>query len=87
MKLNLAPTDLGPLLHSVVETQQPRAAVKQQTIHLENEAAPVTVQVDSSVLVQVIENLVSNAVKYSPPEKNCRSPEKVAGDRPLRSAG
>ena len=70
MKLNLAPTELTSLLGSVVETQRPRATAKQQTIHLQNETAPVTVIADPNVMVQVLENLVSNAVKYSPPGKN-----------------
>ena len=70
MKLNRTPTELAALVSSVVETQQPRATAKQQTIHLQNETAPVNVIVDSNVMVQVLENLVSNAVKYSPPGKN-----------------
>src|SRR6266487_361733 len=70
MKLSLAPTDLTAVLASVVEAHRPRAAAKQQTIHLQNETAPVTVVVDANVMVQVLENLVSNAVKYSPPGKN-----------------
>jgi signal transduction histidine kinase len=69
MQLNLAPTDLGPALHSVVETQRARAAAKQQTIHLESEAGPVVVRLDPGVTVQVLENLISNAVNYSPPGK------------------
>jgi two-component system sensor histidine kinase/response regulator len=70
MKLALAPTDLGPALHSVVEIQRPHATAKQQTIHLERQAVPVVVQLDPAVTVQVLENLVSNAVKYSPRGKN-----------------
>jgi signal transduction histidine kinase len=70
MKLNLAPTELCSVLSSVVETHRPRAAAKQQSIHLQNETAPVTVLVDPNAMVQVLENLVSNAVKYSPPGKN-----------------
>jgi two-component system sensor histidine kinase/response regulator len=67
MQLHLAPTDLGQVLHSVIETQRPRATAKHQAIHLATEAAPMVVQLDPSVTVQVLENLVSNAVKYSPP--------------------
>jgi len=70
LKLNLGRTELSALLASVVETQRPRATAKQQILHLQNEAAPLTVLVDPSVMVQVLENLVSNAVKYSPPGKN-----------------
>ena len=70
MKLNLAPTELGALVSSVVETQRSRAAAKQQSLRLENEAAPIQALVDPNVMVQVLENLVSNAVKYSPPGKN-----------------
>jgi two-component system sensor histidine kinase/response regulator len=70
MELNLAPSELTALLASVVEVQRPRAIAKQQTLHLECAPAPVTVLVDPTVTVQVLENLVSNAVKYSPPGKN-----------------
>jgi len=70
MKLDLAPTELSALLGGVVAAYRPRAAAKQQTLHLQNEAAALTVAADPSVLAQVLENLVSNAVKYSPPGKN-----------------
>jgi len=70
LKLNLAPTELSAPLSGVVEAYRPRAAAKQQSVHLQNETPPVTVVVDPSVLVQVLENLVSNAVKYSPPGKD-----------------
>src|ERR1041384_2650708 len=70
MKLNLAPVELCSTLGSVIEAYRPRAAVKQQMIDLQNGTPPVTVVVDAIVIVQVLENLVSNAVKYSPPGKN-----------------
>jgi two-component system sensor histidine kinase/response regulator len=69
MKLQLASTDLSPLVSSVVEVQRGRAAAKQQIFHLQYEPGPVNVAVDPSVMVQVLENLVSNAIKYSPPGK------------------
>ena len=69
MQLNLAPTELSALMCSVTEAQRPRATAKQQTIHPATEAS-VTVPVDPNVMVQVLENLVSNAVKYSPAGKN-----------------
>jgi len=70
MKLDLASTELVALVSSIVETQRPRAAAKQQKIALETDAAPVPALVDSGVMVQVLENLVSNAIKYSPPGRS-----------------
>ncbi|MBI3415191.1 MAG: hybrid sensor histidine kinase/response regulator [Verrucomicrobia bacterium] len=66
MQLNLAPTDLGPALNQIIETQRSHVTAKQQTIHLQSEATPVAVMLDPGVIVQILENLVSNAVKYSP---------------------
>jgi two-component system sensor histidine kinase/response regulator len=68
--LNLAPIELSSALTAVVEAYRPRAAAKRQTIELQNETTPITVVADQNLIVQVLENLVSNAVKYSPPEKN-----------------
>jgi signal transduction histidine kinase len=67
IQLNLAPTDLGPALSSVVGALRSHATAKQQPIHLESDTTPVVVLVDPGLTVQVLENLVSNAVKYSPP--------------------
>jgi two-component system sensor histidine kinase/response regulator len=66
MHLELAPAELSTLVSTVVEAQRPRAADKQQTLHLDTAAAPARVLVDRNVMLQVLENLVSNAVKYSP---------------------
>jgi len=70
MKLDFAVTELGPLIDTVVQTQRPRATAKQQTIHLAKDPSPVNAMVDPGIVLQVIENLVSNAVKYSPPGRN-----------------
>ena len=69
MQLHLAPMDLAAAVAAVLETQRPRAVAKQQALHWQNEAGPVPVLADASVLTQVVENLVSNAIKYSPPGK------------------
>ncbi|MBL9175606.1 MAG: hybrid sensor histidine kinase/response regulator [Verrucomicrobiales bacterium] len=70
MNLQLAPADVSALLSSAVETHRPRAAAKQQRLHLGNEAGPVNVRLDPNLTVQVLENLISNAVKYSPPGRD-----------------
>jgi signal transduction histidine kinase len=69
MRLELAPVELHALAADVVQTQQPRAAAKQQSLRLESEPPPLSVLADPGLMVQVLENLVSNAVKYSPPNK------------------
>ena len=69
MRLNLVPTELTAIVASVVEGQRAGATAKQQTLLLEHDPVPITVTVDAGVMVQVVENLVSNAVKYSPPGK------------------
>ena len=70
MKLNLASTDLSSILTRVVQAYRSRAAAKEQTILVETSLVPITARVDPDVIIQVIENLVSNAVKYSPRGKN-----------------
>jgi two-component system, sensor histidine kinase and response regulator len=67
MQLSLAPTNLVPVLESVVESQRTHATAKQQTLYLESEAGSALVLIDPSLTLQALENLVSNAVKYSPP--------------------
>jgi two-component system sensor histidine kinase/response regulator len=69
VQLKVAPTDLCALLKTVVESQQPRAAAKGQSILLDAGANELLALVDRNVMVQVLENLLSNAVKYSPPGK------------------
>jgi two-component system sensor histidine kinase/response regulator len=66
MNLNLASCELSGLLDSVVETFRPKAAAKHQALHFENQSAPVMVVADRMLTAQVLENLISNAVKYSP---------------------
>jgi signal transduction histidine kinase len=70
LHLNLAPTDAVGLLAGVVESLRPRATAKQQTLHLDAALVPVNVVLDPRVMAQVLENLISNAVKYSPPGKS-----------------
>lgn len=57
--------DLVSLVEAVAEDYRPMAARKQQTIAVEA-AGPVLAEADPDRLREAIENLVSNAVKYSP---------------------
>ena len=70
MKLNMASSDLCPIVGKVVDAQRSRAKFKNQSLHLEIEKTPIMARIDPDIMVQVVENIVSNAIKYSPPEKN-----------------
>ncbi|EFH83799.1 sensor histidine kinase [Ktedonobacter racemifer] len=63
MPVHLEFCELGCLCRRVVEEQQ---ALVGRSIDLRLPADPVTVQVDNRRFSQVVSNLVSNALKYSP---------------------
>ncbi|WP_201371465.1 sensor histidine kinase [Ktedonobacter robiniae] len=65
--LHLTPCDLGNLCRDVIEDQQ---ALSGRTIELELPSDPLLLQADDKRLSQVLVNLVSNAVKYSPENTN-----------------
>jgi signal transduction histidine kinase/CheY-like chemotaxis protein len=66
INLRLEPVDLSGLVNQVVETSRQLAANKQQTLSL-SAPAPLTVIADHDRLWEAIDNLVNNAVKYTPP--------------------
>ncbi|MEW6161488.1 MAG: HAMP domain-containing sensor histidine kinase, partial [Verrucomicrobiota bacterium] len=70
LKLNLAPCELSELTLSVAESHRRRAQAKQQLLQVENATAPIMALLDRNLAVQIFENLVSNAIKYSPPGKS-----------------
>jgi signal transduction histidine kinase len=63
MPLQFAECDLGKLCRDVVEEQE---ALSERRIDLEIPPNPILLQADHGRLTQVIINLVTNAVKYSP---------------------
>jgi signal transduction histidine kinase len=69
MKMEVKPSDLRGVVETVAGTQRPRAGAKQQNLQIDFGAGPFHALVDPSVMVQVLENLVSNAIKYSPTGK------------------
>jgi signal transduction histidine kinase len=66
MNLELVPCNLNDVAHLTVDAYIHRAEVKQMSLRYTNEATINTVLADATALPQVVENLVSNAVKYSP---------------------
>jgi signal transduction histidine kinase len=71
-KINLScqPLNLLPIIHGLLAFYQDRAAEKQITLHFSNELQEDVIFSDESIVGQILDNLVSNAIKYSPPGKN-----------------
>ncbi|WP_133648854.1 PAS domain-containing hybrid sensor histidine kinase/response regulator [Paraburkholderia flava] len=64
--LRLAPVDLLDVLTRSVEAAQPFVDARDQTIDLLIENAPISVNGDVTRLVQIVQNLLHNASKFSP---------------------
>lgn len=67
LQLNLAPLDLAAAVAGSVELNRMLAGAKNIAIELPPQAAPLWVEADATKIEQVLNNLISNAVKYSPP--------------------
>jgi len=65
--LTLCTVDLIPLIESALDAMRPAAEAKGLLLTGEWSGPPVCVNGDSERLQQVISNLVSNAVKFTPP--------------------
>lgn len=68
IELHTSLVDVGEIVTAIAWQYKPQAAKKQQVLTTSLEANCI-VEADERRLWQVFENLVSNAVKYSPPEK------------------
>ncbi len=66
LSLRIEPVDLSALLVQSVSTFRPALEAAHQTMRLEMPKATVLAHVDSGRVRQVVDNLISNATKYSP---------------------
>ncbi len=66
-KMNIALhfSDLLPIVKSIIEDYQMRANAKQIQLYFEFETQPYLTWIDNNLAHQILENLISNAVKYS----------------------
>lgn len=69
LELNVKPADLEALVRERVRLAAPVAAKKDMAIHLDLGAVGVFA-FDANLTAQVLDNLVGNAVKFSPPGKD-----------------
>ncbi len=67
LKVNLAEVALQPYIQEVVTSLRPQIDAKQQTVGLALPADLPVLHTDPARLVQILTNLASNAVKYTPP--------------------
>jgi PAS domain S-box-containing protein len=67
--VNAENVKLSPLLARIVHTFQEQAVKKGITLLLENHQGEKIVRTDPLLLNRILENLISNAIKFSPPNK------------------
>jgi PAS domain S-box-containing protein len=61
-------TNIQQRIAEAIETAQPLLDAKRQTLELELPPQPLEIEADPVRLVQIVANLLANAVKYTPPE-------------------
>jgi PAS domain S-box-containing protein len=60
--------DLAPKIREIVASFRPQSTAAHQVLTLELPEAPLMLHVDASRIGQVLANLLSNALKFTPPE-------------------
>jgi PAS domain S-box-containing protein len=66
LQVDPQPTDLARVVRTAVETLRPEVEVKGLDLHLHLPPAPIALEADEARLQQIVWNLVSNAVKFTP---------------------
>jgi signal transduction histidine kinase len=86
MNFDIAPTDLQQSMEKMLREIQSLAHDKQVEIELESPNFPTTVECDGLRIGQVILNMLSNAIKFTPPGKSIYlsfSETEIAKNKPV----
>jgi signal transduction histidine kinase len=67
LRLNKEPTDLAVLIHDTVATFRPQADAAQLSLIVEVAGDPPLISLDPERMRQVLQNLIANALRYTPP--------------------
>lgn len=78
IEVSARPVDVTRAIETAVAESLPMAERKRQRILVS--AAPVEVLADAALLVEVLRNLIENALKFSPPETTVRVTAEPAGE-------
>lgn len=68
-KMDITPLELGELVRGVAANYDTKARAKQQELAFHEESGPLLAMADQHSAIQIFDNLVSNAIKYSPAGK------------------
>lgn len=85
VSLKMEPVELKEVVRAVLEQVQPNSAVKRQQMVTELDPAPCMVMGDRTRLMQMLGNIVSNAIRYTPQHGQIRVGLERAGDALLLS--
>ena len=86
LQLHRIPTRMPNVLRSCVDAVRPRAEAKGITVNLEADEAMAQVEMDSTRISQVVNNLLENAVIHTPAGGSVTVTAGVDGDRLVRVA-
>jgi two-component system sensor histidine kinase GlrK len=78
--LSVRPCELTPLVRTARDQMEPMLLERRVTISLALPSQPVQLECDAERIVQVLINLLENAVKFSPADAEVRVEARVAGE-------